>query len=174
MAAKGSSGIRGWCDENALKYKNTTSAALDCVDAVGGKFTTAQRYIQILFKTKGKKSTIPADYSKMNKLKKEAGVKTVKQLGVSAVPKHASLSEQDLKSLHDPYYKLDQAIKSLSDGQFILEADFREHVVKISTVVFRKIADAPSYDKYCGKASGKIYWGSANSIRKMKDEGVLA
>ena len=84
-----------------------------------------------------------------------------------------SVSEEDIRKKHDPYYQIERAAEGISEGIFYTEADFRSSVVKINTSVFRRPADNEMFAKYKGRAGSVVYWGHPERIKKLKEEGVL-
>ena len=83
------------------------------------------------------------------------------------------LSDTDIHSKHDPYYKIRSAAQSLKKGQYIEDSDFRDFVAKMSTAEYRRPSDNPEFEKYKGKSGGVVYWGHPESIKSKKVEGVL-
>ena len=83
------------------------------------------------------------------------------------------VSESLLRAKHDALFILRNAAKSLVQGIFYTESEFREKVCKLDSNKFRSKADLNEFDQYKGRASGITYWSHPKSIRSVKEDGVL-
>lgn len=82
------------------------------------------------------------------------------------------LTEEQLRMKHDNTYQIREALKKLEPGVYVPQATL---VRKLNLrPPYKETMELPEFDKYRGKASGGIvYWGHPESIRRMKDEGIL-
>jgi hypothetical protein len=85
----------------------------------------------------------------------------------------AGLSESELRARCDVTFKIEQAVKSLPEGRFIPDSEFREMICKINANAFRSKADQSQFDKNKGVAGGVVYWAKAEDIKRLKESGVL-
>ena len=83
------------------------------------------------------------------------------------------LSETELRLKHDIKYQATKAAKSLKEGVYLSMSEFVQ-IAKIKQGArYRDIVDHTDYEDFRGKAGGVVYWSHPNSIKKLKDEGVL-
>lgn len=85
----------------------------------------------------------------------------------------SGISEKDLRAKHDALFIVREAAKKLEKGKFFPEAEFRESMCRLDPSKFRSKADGQEFEKYKGRTQGKTYWGHPESIKRMKDDGVL-
>lgn len=91
---------------------------------------------------------------------------------MSSAEQTPSLTEAQLRMKHDNTYRFREALKNIKPGVYIPQAQF---VRKLNLKPpYRATLDLPEFEPYHGKASGStVYWGHPDSIKKMKEEGVL-
>lgn len=83
------------------------------------------------------------------------------------------LTEQELRKKYDLNYKVDAGVNNLQPGVFLTDFEFVKNCGIMYNGGYRIILDSGKYDKYKGRAQKTVYWSHPDSIKKMKDEGVL-
>jgi hypothetical protein len=85
------------------------------------------------------------------------------------------INEEELRSRHDPIFKVRKAAELLLEGRFIQREKFRNEIVRISPVNFKEAEREPEFSKYQGRSmsGGIIYWSHPSSIKKMIQDHVL-
>jgi len=90
------------------------------------------------------------------------------------VEKQTGITEAQLRAKHDNHYIIDKKCKELKPGTFLTNGEFIQFCSIRPGSGYRGIIEHPDYDKYHGRAGSIIYWSHPDSIKKLKDEGVLA
>lgn len=85
----------------------------------------------------------------------------------------AGISEAQLRAKHDLRYIVESKCLELKKGVFMTQAEFVQFCKINPGAGYRGVMDHPEYDKYHGRAGSIIYWSHPDSIKKLKDEGVL-
>lgn len=88
--------------------------------------------------------------------------------------KQSGITEAQLRAKHDNHYIIDKKCKELKPGTFLTNGEFIQFCGIRPGSGYRGIIEHPDYDKYHGRAGSIIYWAHPDSIKKLKDEGVLA
>lgn len=83
------------------------------------------------------------------------------------------LSEAQLRAKHDLRFIITTKCNELKTGNYLTEAEFVQFCSIRQGVGYKAMLSHPDYDKYHGKAGGVTYWSHPESIKKLKDEGVL-
>jgi hypothetical protein len=83
------------------------------------------------------------------------------------------ISETQLRAKHDLRYIVESKCAGLKKGVFMTQAEFVQFCKINPGAGYRGVIEHPEYDKYHGKAGGVNYWSHPDSIKKLKDEGVL-
>lgn len=84
------------------------------------------------------------------------------------------MTESELKTKHDQYTILMNAIRQIPDGMFIEESKLLKNAGLWGKPGYRSTTDRPEFRDYKGKADGVVYFGSEKSVKKLKMEGVLS
>ena len=85
----------------------------------------------------------------------------------------AGISEAQLRAKHDLRFIVESKCTELKKGIFMTQAEFVQ-VCRINPGAgYRGVIEHPEYEKYHGRAGSIIYWSHPDSIKKLKDEGVL-
>lgn len=95
-------------------------------------------------------------------------------------PKKVIMSENLGVSVKDFMLKnhlptmVEEGVKKLPKDRLLLTAEFAQDLCGINTnTSYRRIEDFPEYEKYHGKASGKVYWSQPDTIEQLKKEHTL-
>lgn len=83
-----------------------------------------------------------------------------------------TLSEKDLREKHDMYYIISKFVNDIPEGQYIEETAMLRHLSLFGKPRYREALTRVDKDNK-GKVDGTVYYGALNSIRKLKQEGVL-
>ena len=83
------------------------------------------------------------------------------------------ISESQLRAKHDLRFIVESKCFELKKGVYMTQAEFVQFCKINPGAGYRGVMDHPEYDKFHGKAGGTIYWSHPDSIKKLKDEGVL-
>ena len=83
------------------------------------------------------------------------------------------ISEAQLRAKHDMRFIVESKCSELKKGIFMTQAEFVQMCRINPGAGYRGVMDHPEYDKYHGRAGSIIYWSHPDSIKKLKDEGVL-
>ncbi len=82
-----------------------------------------------------------------------------------------SITEAELRSMYDIRKIVKDELDDIPKGEFWRDADFvRRFQGKAG---FRSVLESPEVSQYRGKASGQVFWGHPDSIKKLKQEGIL-
>lgn len=87
--------------------------------------------------------------------------------------KQVGISEAQLRARHDLRFIVERRCLELKSGVYMSLAEFIQFCGIRPGASYRGIVEHPDYDKYHGKAGGIVYWSHPDSIKKLKDEGVL-
>lgn len=87
--------------------------------------------------------------------------------------KQMGISEAQLRAKHDLRFIVESKCTELKKGVFMTQAEFVQSCKINPSAGYRGVIEHPEYDKFHGRASGTIYWSHPDSIKKLKDEGVL-
>lgn len=85
----------------------------------------------------------------------------------------SSLSEKELRKKHDKYFIILSFLKEVPDGRYIDELSMLRQLSLYGKPGYREAVSRPELKGYKGKVDGVVYYGSVNSINKLKQEGVL-
>ena len=95
------------------------------------------------------------------------------KVGIPNVPKINLLTEDELRKKHDMFYMVYSYVKSIPDGKYIEEGSLLRDIGLVGKPRYRDALNRPEVKDYRGKVDGVVYYGSLNSIKKLKQEGVL-
>jgi len=84
-----------------------------------------------------------------------------------------ALSEEDLRKKHDKYFIVLSFLKEVPDGKYIDESSMLRQLSLYGKPGYREAISRPELKDFKGKVDGVVYYGSMNSIKKLKQEGVL-
>ena len=88
--------------------------------------------------------------------------------------KPMGLTEEQLRSKHDIRYIVETKCKELKKGAYLPQGEFVQFCGIRPGAGYRDILEHPNHDQYHGKAQGgTVYWGHPDSIKKLKEDGVL-
>lgn len=87
--------------------------------------------------------------------------------------KKPGLSEVQMRARYDLNFKAQAACESLERGVYLTTAEFVQLCGIRPGAGYRGIIDHPDYDKYRGRAGGQVYFSHPESIKKLKEEGIL-
>ena len=93
--------------------------------------------------------------------------------GVIPEPQSAGISESQLRAKHDLRFIVESKCLELKKGVFMTQAEFVQMCRINPGAGYRGVIEHPEYDKFHGRAGSIIYWSHPESIKKLKDEGVL-
>ena len=83
------------------------------------------------------------------------------------------ISEAQLRAKHDLKFIVKCKCGELQHGVFMTQSEFIQFCKINPGTGYRGVIEHPDYERFHGRASGTIYWSHPESIRKLKDEGVL-
>ena len=83
------------------------------------------------------------------------------------------LSEEELRQKHDMFYQIYGFVRNIPDGKFAEETSMLRQLALLGKPRYREALSRPDLKPYRGKVDGMTYYGSQNSIQKLKGEGVL-
>lgn len=83
------------------------------------------------------------------------------------------ISVTELRSRYDNNYKVELAVKKLEKDVFLTESEFIKLAVIRTTNGYRAALDDPKWDKNKGRVAGIVYYSHEDSIKQMKNEGIL-
>ena len=84
-----------------------------------------------------------------------------------------TLSESELRKKHDMYFIIYSFVSTIPEGRYIDEASMLRQLGLIGKPRYREALGRPELKDFRGKVDGVVYYGCANSIKKLKMEGVL-
>jgi ssDNA-binding Zn-finger/Zn-ribbon topoisomerase 1 len=82
-------------------------------------------------------------------------------------------SESDLREKHDMMFRLKKFLQALPRGEFIEEVELLKELCMFRKPGYKQAVEHPDIKPHRGKADGTIYYGHPDSIRTLKQEGVL-
>lgn len=82
------------------------------------------------------------------------------------------ITAKDLRAKHDNFTKVELTAKSLKKGMFYEMHEFVD-MCGLSKSSHSRWTGNRAFDDYKGKAGGITYWGHPESIKEMKEDGVL-
>ena len=89
------------------------------------------------------------------------------------ITKPNGLTEEELLLKVSPEHQILHAAQNIPVGRFIPEREFIQSL-HISGG-YKHIVDKPQFSLYRGRASGNdYYWACEESMKKMRDEGILS
>jgi len=88
-------------------------------------------------------------------------------------PTSIGISEAQLRAKHDLRFIVESKCGELKKGVFMTQSEFVQFCKINPGAGYRGVIEHPEYEKYHGKAGGVNYWSHPDSIKKLKDEGVL-
>lgn len=80
------------------------------------------------------------------------------------------LSERELRARHDKTFIIQQAVRKLHKGEYVLDQDMRDKVCRISPQFWRNHAEKSIFDCFKMRIDGKVYWGIPSDIQRLKEE----
>lgn len=83
------------------------------------------------------------------------------------------LSEEQIREKHDMFFRILHYVKSIPEGQFTDETSMLRQLELIGKPRYKEAISRPELKEYKGKVDGVVYYGHANSIKKLKSEGIL-
>lgn len=83
------------------------------------------------------------------------------------------LSEDELRKKHDMFFMILTFVKDMPGGMYIDEPSMLRQLSLYGKPRYREALSRPELKDHKGKVDGVIYYGSVNSIKKLKSEGVL-
>ncbi len=93
--------------------------------------------------------------------------------GKQIITKPKGLTEEELLLKVSPEHKILHAAQSIPPGRFVLEQDFIKSLHLHGG--YKRIVDQPQFLPYRGRASGSdYYWACEESMKKMRNEGILS
>jgi hypothetical protein len=84
-----------------------------------------------------------------------------------------TLSEDELRKKHDMFFMIHSFVSNIPEGRFVEEPVMLRQLGLLGKPRYREALSRAELKDYRGKVDGVIYYGSAISIRKLKQEGVL-
>ena len=88
-------------------------------------------------------------------------------------PMSGMLTEEQLRKKHDMLFMVLSSVKSLTKKEFIEETQMLRDLGLLGKPRYRDILTRSELKDYHGKADGVVYYGHPDSIRRLKQEGVL-
>jgi len=112
--------------------------------------------------------TLP-NFQKYNK------VYTVEKPVVQEVKKTPTiiLTEEQLRRKHDMFFMIFSYVKAIPSSKFVEEGQLLRELGLYGKPRYRDAISRPELKEYKGKVDGTVYYGSVESIKKLKNEGVL-
>jgi hypothetical protein len=83
------------------------------------------------------------------------------------------LTEADIRRKHDKVFAIRTFIAEIPAGKFIEEGAMLRSLGMFGKPGYRDALKQPELTEHRGRADGVVYYGSIQSIRTMKTEGVL-
>jgi hypothetical protein len=83
------------------------------------------------------------------------------------------ITENELREKHDMFFRIQAFVKKIPDGRFIDESSLLRELSLIGKPRYRDALSRPELKDFKGRVDGVYYYGSHNSIKKLKSEGVL-
>jgi ribosomal protein L37E len=83
------------------------------------------------------------------------------------------LSEEQLRQKHDMFFMVFSYVKKIPTGKYVEESQMLRELSIIGKPRYRDSISRPELKEYRGKVDGTIYYGELQSIKKLKNEGVL-
>jgi len=84
-----------------------------------------------------------------------------------------TLSEDELRKKHDMFFMIHSFVSNIPEGRFVEEPVMLRQLGLLGKPRYREALSRAELKDFRGKVDGVIYYGSAISIRKLKQEGVL-
>ena len=88
-----------------------------------------------------------------------------------------ALSLDDLRSRHNPHYKISRELQNVGSGAIYEESDFKTHMQSngVTPSQYNQVMRSSEFAVYKGKSSsGSVYYiGDPKKIKTLKDEGTL-
>lgn len=94
-------------------------------------------------------------------------------LEIELGPTGVGISEAQLRAKHDLRFIVESKCGELKKGVFMTQSEFVQFCKINPGAGYRGVIEHPEYEKYHGRAGGTVYWSHPESIKKLKDEGVL-
>ena len=88
-------------------------------------------------------------------------------------PGISHISEADLRKKHDMFFMVLSFVQGIPNGEFVEESAMLRHLGIVGKPRYRDAITRPELKDFKGRVDGVIYYGSQNSIKKLKSEGVL-
>jgi len=83
------------------------------------------------------------------------------------------ISVTELRSRYDNNYKVELAVNKLEKDVFLTESEFIKVAGIRATNGYSAALDDPKWDKNKGRVAGIVYYSHEDSIKQMKNEGIL-
>jgi hypothetical protein len=88
-------------------------------------------------------------------------------------PLSGILTEADLRNKHDMYFIIHRHVQKIPVGKFLEENQMLKDLGFYGKPRSKDAVSRPELKQYRGKVDGTVYFGHPESIRKLKQEGVL-
>lgn len=83
------------------------------------------------------------------------------------------ISENELRQKHDMFFIIFTHVKQIPIGKYIEESQLLKELGLYGKARYRDAISRSELKDYKGKVDGTVYYGSVESISKLKSEGVL-
>jgi hypothetical protein len=105
-------------------------------------------------------------YNKVFKVDKSTILQEVKTPEIT-------MSEEQLRQKHDMFFMVFTYVKAIPPTKFVEEGQLLRELGLVGKPRYRDAITRPELREYKGKVDGTVYYGSIESIKKLKSEGVL-
>ena len=96
-----------------------------------------------------------------------------KEPQVETKPLKMGISENQFRAKHDVKYQVEQAVKTLQKGAFLTTPEFVQSAKIRQGQGYKNFIEHPDFEDYRGRAGSVVYWSHPDSIKKLKEEGLL-
>lgn len=83
------------------------------------------------------------------------------------------LTEEEVRQKHDMFFMVISFVNKIPDRKFVEEGQMLRQLGLFGKPRYRDAISRPELKEYKGKVDGTTYYGSIESVRKLKQEGVL-
>jgi hypothetical protein len=83
------------------------------------------------------------------------------------------LTEEQVRQRHDMFFMIISFVNRIPNGNFVEEGQLLRELGLLGKPRYREALSRPELREHKGKVDGTTYYGSTESIRKLKQEGVL-
>lgn len=84
-----------------------------------------------------------------------------------------TLTEEQLRQKHDMFFMVFTYVKAIPPTKFVEEGQLLRELGLLGKPRYRDAISRQELKEYKGKVDGTVYYGSIESIKKLKSEGVL-